>query len=114
MNSLEIQNGASKSSSGAGSGNGVKAVEAPDNASTVVSSETSAPSGKPRTRRGANLTSAQTLEILQQSVVNCQAAGIDIEVTPLFFHGCQSVAIVLEGIAIKDGNLIADIGKGVA
>lgn len=91
MSNLEIQNGALKLSNGADSGNGVKVAEVPDNASMVESSETSVPSDKPRTKRGVNLSQEQTLEILQQSVVNCQQAGIDARVTHFFDRGQQAV-----------------------
>ena len=113
MNNSDKHGGASKLSSAVDSGNGGEAAETNGNVPMVESSETSVPSGKPSTKRGAKLSKAQALEILQQSVLNCQHADIEIWVTPLYINGTRTVAIILDNVQVFDGNLIADIGNGV-
>ena len=77
----------------------------------MENSETSAPTGKRSTKRTVSLTPGQTLEILQQSAANCQSAGFDVRLMPIYDGGTRMVAIVLMGVELIDGNLIAINGK---
>lgn len=113
MNNSNPLDGELKLSNAVDSGSGDVVREAPENASMVAGSEISTQPDRQRTKRGASLSPDQTLEILQQSVINCQAAGIEAKVSSFFDRGQQAVVVVLYGVAIKDGNLVADIGKGL-
>lgn len=70
-------------------------------------SETLAPKGKRRTKH--ELSAADWLEIIQQAVISGKAAGLDIGVKQL--HGTTAaVAIVISGVEIKDGRIVATTG----
>lgn len=77
----------------------------------VENSENSAQSGKRSTRR-ASVTPAQLLEILQQAVINCQQAGYEVSIAPLYKDGEQLVTIIFRNITIVDGNLVTSTGNG--
>ena len=107
------QDGESKLSSAAGSTSGAGEAGTNENVPTVESSATLPPNGKPRTKRGAGLTIDQALQILQQSIINCQGAGVRCQVTPIYDRGEQMIAVVLHGVKLDSGNLIADIGTSI-
>lgn len=69
-------------------------------------SENSTATGKQRTGKTAKLTREQALEIFQQSVLECQKAGIDVRVMPEFYsHGDRYVAVLMANVQVINGNL---------
>jgi hypothetical protein len=72
----------------------------------VENSETSVKSEKLSTKKTSSLTPDQALQILQQSVINCQHAGVNVKFTPLYHQGQQSVIMVLTGCNLIDGNIV--------
>lgn len=81
-------------------------------ADMVENSEHSAASGKKRTRETAPLTPNQALEILQQSIVECQKAGIEVRIMPkLYGDAHEFTGILLANVLYQDGNLVAINGN---
>jgi hypothetical protein len=61
---------------------------------------------KRSTIKTSKLTPELALEILQQSILECQQAGIEVQVIPQFFSsGSQYLGIVMAKVAYVDGNL---------
>jgi len=90
----------------ANTGNGEKAVEKTDNQPTAESSQPLTRRGKKPTSRTSALTPDLALEILQEAVIRCQQAGIQIGVSPFFDAGKRKVVIVLEGVDMVSDNLV--------
>lgn len=68
--------------------------------------------GKKRISKTENLTPDQAIEILQQSIIECQKAGIDIQIVPKFYHsGVQYAAVLMANISYVDGNLVRVVGN---
>ncbi len=65
-------------------------------------SEHSAKPGRQRTTLGPD----ETLQILQQAVIECQRAGIEIGVKDFYNAGKQSVVIVLSGVMLAERQLM--------
>ena len=86
-------------------GDGEKEVETSANQDMVANSVNSQQSGKKRTTKTVKLTPAQALEILQQSLIECQKAGIEVKASSLYHHGLQSVAIIVANVVLDGGNL---------
>lgn len=60
------------------------------------------------TRTTGSLTPAMALEILQQALLNCQHAGVDVKAAPLYGQSAgKSVIIVLANVDLVDGKLLA-------
>ena len=76
-----------------------------ESASTVEPSISSQWRDRTSTRKTAKLTPEQSLEILQQSVINCQHSGIDAKCTTFYQHGTKSVIIVLANTELVAGNI---------
>ena len=76
-------------------------------------SENSASSEKVRTRKTANLTADQALEILQASLIQCQRSGLHVQLAPLYLDGERRVAVVIADCELRDGHLMmANAGNG--
>lgn len=87
-------------------------MENNDNPVMVASSEVSKPTAKKRTGKTASLTPAQSLEILQQSILECRRAGISTRIAPLYHDGEVSIIVVLAKCEIADGKIVlANAGK---
>ena len=71
----------------------------------VESSENYQASGKPHTSKTASLTADQSLQILQQAVINCQQAGIEIKVATMH-PGDNALMLVFEGVVLADNRFI--------
>lgn len=72
----------------------------------------SIPKGKRNTSKTESLTPGQALEILQQSIIECHKAGIDIQIVPKFFHsGTQYCGVLMANVNYMDGNLLLSDGK---
>lgn len=81
----------------------------------VENSEASTASGKKRTRETAKLTAEQALEILQQSILECQKAGIEIRIMPkLYGDPYEFAGILLANVEYIAGNFVLITGKDKA
>jgi hypothetical protein len=87
-------------------GRGGVAANSHANTGTAVNFPNSPKSVNPSTKKTNSLTADQALEILQQSVINCQHAGIDAKVTTFYQHGVKSVIVVLANTELIDGNIV--------
>jgi hypothetical protein len=81
-----------------------------DDQLTVENSETSAKSGRKRTAPA--LSAADRLEILQQAAMDAKAAGLPIDIYPLFDQGRVMVVIVIDRAELVEGKIVAINGKG--
>jgi hypothetical protein len=81
-------------------------VENNDNQDTVVSSEVSRSRVKRRTGKTASLTPVQSLEILQQSILECRRAGVSARIAPMYLDGDVSIIVVLANCQIADGKIV--------
>ena len=71
----------------------------------VANSKASVKRGKRPTKR----TPQQELEILQQSVVNCRDAGINIGIKRLYNPPEEvQLILVLDGVMYQDGNFVVE------
>ena len=82
---------------------GAKAAEATVSQDTVDASQNCQKTGKRPTRKTARLTPEQTLEILQQSFILCEQAGIVLAVGSAI-NG-NGTTITLESVRFDNGNL---------
>ena len=64
-----------------------------------------------RTHTAPALSVDDALQILQMSVFNAIKAGVRAKVTPFYHGGERSVIIVLDGVELKDNNLVAINGN---
>jgi hypothetical protein len=104
--------GGSKLLAKAGTGNGEKVVAKRGKADMAENSDNSTQTEKQRTTRTVKLTPEQALEILQQSLIECQKAGIDVRVVPDFYTSGQHFAgILLANVQVINGNLILSISE---
>lgn len=71
--------------------------------STVVDSGNSQKADKPRTSK-TSLNAAQSLEILATAIRQCQDAGINVSVSPLYDQGHHSAVVVLVDVRLVDGQ----------
>ena len=58
-------------------------------------------------KKTSGLTPDQSLEILQQAMLNCQAAGVPVSLSPFFHGGKTDAIIVLANVSVIDGKLVA-------
>ena len=72
----------------------------------VANLESLEKTGRQSTGKTARVTAAQALEIVQQSLLVLQNAGISVRIAPFYDGGVRSVVIVLANIDINAGNLI--------
>ena len=69
-------------------------------------------SGKRNTGKTSKLTQDEALQILQQSLIECQKTGVEIQVVSKFyFEGCQYIAVLLTNVGLINGNLAPINGK---
>ena len=69
--------------------------------------EPSAQNEKRSTRKTVSLTPEQALEILQQSLIYCQQAQIEVDVLPVDNVGdFKAITIMLADVELIDGNLV--------
>jgi hypothetical protein len=93
-------------------GDGEKVVAKGDSQDMAENSETSQKSAKRSTPKTVKLTPEQALEILQQSLFECQQAGISVQVMPDFYsHGQRYLAILVASVALDSGSLRLIGGK---
>jgi hypothetical protein len=52
------------------------------------------------------MTEAEALAALQAALVECQAAGIGVQIGPLYHSGFGMVHVILENVEVRDGLLI--------
>jgi hypothetical protein len=69
-------------------------------------STSSASKEKNSTRKTAKVTPAQSLEILQAAILQCQAAGITAGVENLWSNGEVKAIIVLDGVLVRERKLV--------
>jgi hypothetical protein len=81
-------------------------VKTTESAATVAPSGSSPKRARRNTGKTNSLTAEQSLEILQQSVINCQQSGVDAKATNFYHHGCKSVIIVLANTELIDGDIM--------
>lgn len=74
----------------------------------VANSTDSTTRAKRSTSKTSALTADQALEILQQSIINCQQSGIRIDLAE---GGAGNTALVLAKVAIIDGRLVLENGE---
>ena len=76
------------------------------NPDTEASSEVSKPSAKPRTGKTASLTPGQSLEILQQSILECRRAGINVRIAPAYHDNAPTIVVVMANCVVEDGKIV--------
>lgn len=52
-----------------------------------------------------SLTLEQNIEILQEAIRRCQAAGIDIKVSPFYGGGRRSTVLIIDNVILDGNNL---------
>jgi hypothetical protein len=87
-------------------------VEKQEDQLTVENSETSVKSGRKRTAPA--LSATDRLEILQQAAMDAKAAGLPVNIVPLFDQGRMMVAIIIDRAELVDGKLVTINGKGAS
>ena len=79
-------------------------------------SQNSTPSGKSSTGKGdqgrLKLNPEQALQILQQSLLECERAGIAVHVAPFYRDTGMSTIIVLANVELDAGKLMPAIPTG--
>mgnify|MGYP006299609791 CR=1 FL=1 len=69
----------------------------------VANSEHSTKNVNKRTGKTSTLTAVQALEILQQSIINCQQAGIEVQLASI---GETNTGLVMVGVRLVDNDLV--------
>lgn len=62
---------------------------------------------KKNTGKTSKLTADQSLEILQQVLIEANKSGIDAKVSNYYHDGMVSVIVVLANVELTDGRLLA-------
>jgi hypothetical protein len=95
-------------------GAGVKVVATKGNQNMVENSVNSPQNAKRNTKQTVKLTREQALEILQQSIIECQKSGLEMRIVPSFWDGGQQyAAVMVANVAYIGGNLTF-VGGSVA
>lgn len=72
----------------------------------VANSVTSAKSGKRNTKKTNAVTQEEAIQILQQSVILCMEAGIEVELMPSQGGHGQTTLLAMRGVVLANQQLV--------